>query len=38
MVSRVAEKTAAELWAELEALPEHLKGEIAIPLNRLWVD
>jgi Uma2 family endonuclease len=28
MVSRTAEKTPAELWAELEALPEHLKGEI----------
>lgn len=28
MVSRIAEKTPAELWAELEALPEHLKGEI----------
>lgn len=28
MVSRTAEKSAAELWAELEALPEHLKGEI----------
>jgi Putative restriction endonuclease len=28
MVSRIGEKTPAELWAEPEALPEHLKGEI----------
>jgi Uma2 family endonuclease len=28
MVARTAGKTAASLWAELEALPEHLKGEI----------
>jgi Uma2 family endonuclease len=28
MVTRFSEPSAAELWARLEALPEHLKGEI----------
>jgi Uma2 family endonuclease len=28
MVTRLTESSPAELWARLEALPEHLKGEI----------
>ena len=28
MVTRITDSSAAELWARLEALPEHLKGEI----------